>query len=149
MTYNLGRGEFMTIWWFVAFIILLLIEIGTVNLVSIWFAIGAIVSMICSVFVESAIIQLLVFFVVSLISLAVTKPLIKKFKVLEFIPTNLDRVIGKVGTVTKEITKDNYGEVKVFGNVWTAASDKKISVGTKVKVLAIEGVKLIVKVEEE
>lgn len=139
----------MTIWWFGAFVILLLMEIGTVNLVSVWFAIGAIVAMICSVFIESVVIQLLVFIVVSLIALAVTKPLIKKFKVMEFVPTNLDRVIGKVGTVTKEITKDNYGEVKVFGNAWTAASDKKISVGTKVKVLAIEGVKLIVKVEEE
>lgn len=139
----------MAIWWFGAFIILLIIEIGTVNLVSVWFAIGAIVSMICSLFIDSLIIQLLVFIIVSLIALAITKPLIKKFKVMEIVPTNIDRVIGKIGTVTKEITKDSYGEVKVFGNVWTASSNKKISVGTKVKVLAIEGVKLIVKVEEE
>lgn len=139
----------MAIWWFLAFVFLLIIEIGTVNLVSIWFAIGAIVSMICSLFVESFIIQMVVFIVVSLIALAITKPVIKKFKVREVIPTNFDRVIGKPATVTKEISSDSYGEVKVFGNVWTAASDENISVGTKVKVLAIEGVKLIVKAEEE
>ncbi len=139
----------MAIWWFVAFIILLVIELETVNLVSVWFAIGAIVSMICSLFVESFIIQLVVFIVVSLVALAITKPIMKKIKVREVIPTNIDRVIGKTATVTKEITKDNYGEAKVFGNVWTAASNKKIPVGTKVKVVAIEGVKLIVKVEEE
>lgn len=139
----------MAIWWFMTFIILIVIEIVTVDLVSVWFAIGAVVSMISSVFVDSVLVQLIIFVLVSLIALAITKPLVKKFKTNEFVPTNLDRVIGKIGTVTKSISKDSYGEVKVYGNVWTAASKENIAVGTKVKVLAIEGVKLIVKTEEE
>ena len=144
LTYNLGRGEFMAIYWFVTFIILLIIEIVTINLVSIWFAIGAIASMINSIFI-----QLIVFIIVSLISLLITKPIIKKIKSKEIIPTNLDRVIGKSAIVTKEIKKDKYGEVKVLGSIWTACSDADIDLGEKVKVLSIEGVKLIVKIEEE
>ena len=60
--------------------------------------------------------------------------------------TNLDRVIGMEAIVTVEIKKNNPGEVKVDGKKWTAISNKKIKVGTTVKVLEIEGVKL--KVEE-
>lgn len=149
LTYNLGRGEFMAIYWFVTFIILLIIEIVTINLVSIWFAIGAIASMITSFFTNSIFIQLIVFIIVSLISLLITKPIIKKIKSKEIIPTNLDRVIGKSAIVTKEIKKDKYGEVKVLGSIWTACSDADIDLGEKVKVLSIEGVKLIVKLEEE
>ena len=48
--------------------------------------------------------------------------------------------------VTKEISKNNPGEVKVDGKYWTAMSDKKIKVDSTVKVLEIDGVKL--KVEE-
>ena len=75
--------------------------------------------------------------------------MIKKFKGFQVTPTNSDRVIGKTGEVIKKITKDSYGEVKIFGNVWTACSDSDIEVGTKIKVLDIEGVKLIVKKEED
>lgn len=139
----------MAIKWFIAFIVLLVIELVTINLVSIWFAIGAIASMLTSFFTDSIVIQLIVFIIISLISLAITKPLMKKVKAKEVIPTNLDRVIGKSAIVTKKITKDKYGEVKVLGNIWTACSDATIDVSQKVKVLAIDGVKLIVKVEEE
>ncbi len=135
--------------WFVAFLILLFIEIITVNLVTIWFAIGALAAMISSFVTDSIVIQVIVFLIVSIVALLITKPLIKKFKGFQVTPTNSDRVIGKIGEVTKEISKNNYGEVKVFGNIWTACADEKISVGTKVKVLDIEGVKLIVKKEED
>ena len=139
----------MTIIWFIAFIILLLIELATVNLVTIWFAIGAVAGLITTMFTDSFLIQLIVFIVVSLVALLLTKPLIKKFKGFNVIPTNSDRVIGKVGEVTKEIKADKYGEVKVYGNIWTASSKEEIEVGEKVKVLAIDGVKLIVEKEEE
>jgi len=139
----------MSIFWFSAFIFLLIVELITINLVSIWFAIGAIAAFGSSFVFDSIIIQTVVFIVVSIISLLVTKPLIKKFKLSETVPTNLDRVIGREAIVTKEITKDYYGEVKVLGTVWTACCEKKVEVGTKVKVLAIDGVKLIVRKEEE
>ena len=139
----------MAIWWFLAFLFLLIIELATVNLVTIWFAIGSIAAIIATFFTDSLMIQSIVFIVVSAIVLAITKPLIKAFKGFETVPTNLDRVIGKSGEVTKKIEKNKYGEVKVFGNVWTATSKKPIDVGEKVKVLEIDGVKLIVEKEEE
>ncbi len=139
----------MALMWFVAFIILLFIELITVNLVTIWFAIGAIASMITSLITDSIVIQVVVFIVVSVVSLIATKPIMKKFKGFEVTPTNSDRVIGKIGDVIKDIKKNEYGEVKVFGNVWTASSDEEIPAGSKVKIVSIDGVKLIVKKEED
>ena len=139
----------MVIGWFIAFVILLIIELVTVNLVTIWFAIGAVAAIITTIFTDSILIQSIVFVVVSVIALLITKPLIKKFKKFEVEPTNSDRVIGKVGDVTKKIEKNKYGEVKVYGNTWTASSKEVIEVGERVKVLSIDGVKLIVEKEEK
>ena len=135
--------------WFIAFIILLVIELMTVNLVTIWFAFGSIAALITCFFTDSVVIQSIVFLIVSVIALLITKPLIKKFKGFDVTPTNSDRVIGKIGEVTKKIEKNQYGEVKIFGNIWTARSDEELSVGERVKVLGIEGVKLIVEKEEK
>ena len=139
----------MVIGWFIAFVILLVIELATVNLVTIWFAIGAVAAIITTLFTDSILIQSIVFVVVSVIALLITKPLIKKFKKFEVEPTNSDRVIGKVGDVTKKIEKNKYGEVKVYGNTWTASSKDVIEVGERVKVSSIDGVKLIVEKEEK
>ena len=139
----------MVIGWFIAFVILLVIELVTVNLVTIWFAIGAVAAIITTIFTDSVLIQSIVFVVVSVIALLITKPLIKKFKRFEVEPTNSDRVIGKVGEVTKKIGKNKYGEVKVYGNTWTASSKQVINVGERVKVLAIDGVKLVVEKEKK
>jgi membrane protein implicated in regulation of membrane protease activity len=139
----------MVIGWFIAFVILLVIELATVNLVTIWFAIGAVAAIITTVFTDSILIQSIVFVVVSVIALLITKPLIKKFKKFEVEPTNSDRVIGKVGDVVKKIEKNKYGEVKVYGNTWTASSKDVIEVGERVKVLSIDGVKLVVEKEKK
>ncbi len=137
----------MTYTWFIAFIVLLVLELVTVNLVSIWFAIGSVCAFITTFFTDSIIIQVGVFIIVSIIALILTKPIVKKFKANEVIPTNLDRVIGKRAEVIKKITEDEYGEVKVMGSVWTACSNETLEVGQKVKVKKIDGVKLIVSKE--
>ena len=139
----------MSLIWVIAFLGLLLVEFLTVGLVSLWFAVGALGALITSFITESVLIQTIVFVIVSVITLIVTKPLMKKFKVTNFEPTNSDRVIGKVVEVTKEIKSNEYGEVVVFGTVWLAASDKNHKVGSKVVVQKIEGNKLIVKEEGE
>lgn len=139
----------MVLGWFIAFVILLLIELVTVNLVTIWFAIGAVAAIITTIFTDSILIQAIVFVVVSVISLLITKPLFKKFKLFEITPTNSDRVIGKIGEVTQKIGRNKYGEVKVYGNTWTASSKQVINVGERVKVLSIDGVKLVVEKEKK
>ena len=135
--------------WFITFLVLLFIEFVTIDLVTIWFAIGALAAMGTSFLTDSIVIQVVVFIVVSVITLLITRPLVKKFKGFDITPTNSDRVIGKIGEVTKKIEKNKYGEVKVFGNTWTASSEKELNIGTKVKVLRIDGVKLVVEKEED
>ena len=136
--------------WFMLFVLLLFIELITINLVTIWFVLGALLAIITTFITDNITIQIIVFIVSSVISLIITKPFINKIRRRKITPTNLDRVIGKSGLVTKEITKDTYGEIKVEGNIWTATSKEKIEKGSKAKVLKIEGVKLIVeKIKEE
>ena len=136
----------MTLFWLVLFVILALFELATVNLVSIWFSLGALITTFVSLVTDNLMIHLAVFTISSILLLLLTKPFVKKMKKRDVIPTNLDRVVGKVGVVTEKIEKDGIGEVKVLGKKWSAYSDKEVEENSKVKVLSINGVKL--KVEE-
>lgn len=136
----------MTLFWLVLFVVLALFELATVNLVSIWFSLGALITTFVSLATDNVMVHLAVFTLSSILLLLLTKPFVKKLKKRDVIPTNLDRVIGKVGVVTETIEKDDIGEVKVLGKKWSAYSDKEIKENSKVKVLSINGVKL--KVEE-
>lgn len=135
--------------WLILFVILLVIELFTVSLVSIWFAVGALAAGLVSYFMDNMMIQIAVFIIVSAISLLLTNKFVEKLRNGKIVPTNLDRVIGKIGLVTEEITKLEPGEVKVDGKRWSAISTKKIKVGRKVEILSIDGVKLHVKEIEE
>lgn len=138
----------MAFCWLTVFIVLLLLEICTVNLVSIWFAIGAFVSFFVAFFTDNVIIQMIVFILISVLTLFVTKPFVKKVKSKK-IMTNLDRVIGMEAIVTEDISKLHVGEVKVDGKRWSAKSNENISKGEIVEVKKIDGVKLIVKKKED
>lgn len=139
----------MTEAWLIFFIILVIIELITVNLVTIWFAFGALVTSLVSLYTTDTVILLAVFTLVSLLLLLITKPVVKKLKVKKVVATNLDQVIGKTGIVSVPIEKDKIGEVKVLGKTWSAYSDKEISKDKKVKILSISGVKLKVEEKEE
>ena len=136
----------MTLFWLVLFVVLALFELVTVNLVSIWFSLGALITTFVSLITDNLMIHLAVFTISSILLLLLTKPFVKKMKKKEGVPTNLDMVIGKTGVVTEKIEKDEIGEVKVLGKKWSAYSDKEVKENSKVKVLSINGVKL--KVEE-
>ncbi len=140
----------MTLIWFGLALALIVIELITVNLVTIWFAIGAILALITASITDNVVLQLIVFIVTSIISLLLTKSFVQKIKKRGIEPTNLDRVVGKTGIVTKEISKNAYGEVKVEGSIWTAKSNQTIKEKSQVKVLKIDGVRLLVEeVKEE
>ena len=117
----------MTIFWFILFIVMLVVEFLTAGLVSIWFAFGALCTMLIAYLTDILVIQIASFIIISILTLILKKPLIKKFKVFDVQPTNSDRVIGKIADVTKDITPNNFGEVKIFGNYWTAISEEKIN----------------------
>ena len=137
------------IFWLVLVIVLAIIEIATVNLLSIWFLISGIVAMILSFFVDNSAITSTVFAVLGIILLFTTRPILKKILPTQKARTNIDRVIGMTGVVTAEIKKNQIGEVKVDGKTWSAISDKKIAVGENVIIDAIDGVKLVVRKEDK
>lgn len=138
----------MTVVWLVAMIILLIIEGVVPGLVSIWFALGALAALISALFGAPIWLQVVWFFLVSIISLALTRPLAKKYVNSRVQPTNADAVIGKDCIVVEDI--DNIlgvGAVVVGGKTWSARSvdeNVKPKKGEMVKALRIDGVKLIV-----
>lgn len=140
----------MSLTWMLVFIFLILLEFFTVNLVSIWFALGSLAAFIISFWVNNITYQVALFVLVSFISLLLTRRVVDKIRGGKIVPTNLDRVIGQIGLVTEEINKLEPGEVKVDGKRWSAISSHKIKAGSKVEILSIDGVKLNVKeVKEE
>lgn len=134
--------------WFAIVVILGLLEVLTTNLVSIWFVISGIITMIISLFIDNICIQIIVFVVVGIILMPISRKLYKKIKVVNE-RTNIDRIVGMKGIVTMDITKDNIGEVKVDGKRWSAYSDTDISKGEIVKVLSINSVKIKVEKWED
>ena len=137
----------MTIFWLILAIAMAVLEGVTVQLVSIWFAIGSLAACITSLVTDNIIIQVSVFIVATAIALAVTRPLVKKIKSKQAPATNSDRYIGKTAVVISAIDNEKaQGMVKVDNQKWTArsASGEPIEEGSSVKVIAIEGVKLIV-----
>lgn len=142
------EGLGLPLLWIAIAVIAAILEGCTVQLVSIWFAVGAVASAITAAFTDNLIIQLIVFIVVSAICVAVTRPLAKRFKERNGdVATNCDRYIGKVAEVIVDVNNlEGVGQVKVEGSVWSAKStaDDILPVGTKVKVDDIQGVKMLV-----
>ena len=140
--------------WIAVFIILVLIELVTAELTTIWFAGGAFIAFILSLFsVISVWIQLAVFIVVSVVLLIFTRPALIRLMEKYNLKTNVETIPGKTAIVTEEIDNlKSAGTVEIEGLSWTARSEKDgevISVGSKVEVLRVEGVKVIVKIKEE
>ena len=127
-------------------------EAVTVGLTCVWFAIGALGGLVTTLLGGGIGAQISVFLVLSGLSLALVRPLAKKFLVPSYSATNADRVIGKTAVVTMEIDNlKGQGQVSIAGQSWTARSEDGcvIPVGKTVKVLRIEGVKVFVAQPEE
>ena len=136
------------IFWFVLIVAFTVIEAATMNVTSIWFVVGSLAGLLCALFGGSVVWQIVLFVVASGLTLAIARPLMKKYLDVAKTPTNADRVFDMVGTVTEEINNAlSTGAVTVGGRVWTARSlsGEVLKVGTYVRPQSIEGVKLIVK----
>lgn len=134
--------------WLIVAIILSIIELGTISLVSVWFIASALISLLLALLCFSFYIQLINFVILGIILLIFTrKPLLKYLNKTKQ-KTNADRILDMTGLVTEDIDIDQPGEVKVDGKRWTAIAKEKIVKGKKVKILNIEGVKLLVEEEK-
>ena len=121
-------------------------EMFTAGLTLIWFSFGALATMFLTTYVESIPMQVLIFGVSSSIMLFIaTKVIVKKDE--NYVSnTNIDALIGKYAIVEKDVSNVVYGIVNLEGEKWTAVSEKEETYkkGEKVKVVRIDGVKLVV-----
>ena len=135
------------LYWLLAVGVLLVLEMLTLGLTTIWFAGGAFVAFLASLCHASVPVQIICFLVVSIILLVFTRPIAEKYFNKNREKTNVDSLIGKEGIVKQEINNlEAQGVVKLSGMEWSArsADDSKIAAGEKVLVQSIDGVKLIV-----
>ena len=135
--------------WLAAVVVLLVIEIATLGLTTIWFAGGALIAGIAAVAGAGRVIQFVLFLIVSLILLIFTRPIAMRYLNTNRTRTNAESLIGKEAVVTQTIENlKNQGQVIVGGIEWTARTDDNgnvIEKDTVVEIERIEGVKLIVK----
>ena len=141
----------MWIIWLAVFVISIVIETATAELVSIFFCAGSLVALIVS-FIPGVSwwVEVVLFVVISGASLLGLRPLMKKFLNKEKRATNVDDMIGRRGVMLKRCDEFHPGEIKINGVVWTAINlvdVEPIEADEKVVIVGIDGNKLIVKKE--
>lgn len=138
----------MTLVWLGVLVFMVVVEIVTMGLTTIWFAGGSLVATIAAACNAPLWLQITLFLVVSIILLLFTRPLAVRYFNKDRFRTNVEGMIGKQGVVTSEIDNiEGIGEVRIGGMEWTArtvADGMKLQTGTVVIVRAVDGVKVIV-----
>ncbi len=128
------------------------VEMATPSaLVSIWFAVGAVVSALLANTINNDVIEILIFVVVSGISFVVFRPLIMKYVKVKVENTNADRLIGYRGRLSEAITKEKWGALEISGLRYSVSSKNQevIDENQWVEVVALKGARLIVEKTNE
>lgn len=133
--------------WAALVVVFAIVEAATAGLTSIWFAAGSIVALLSTFCGAPIWLQFVLFIIVSIATLILTRPLALKYVNNKTKATNADRTLGQSATVTQRI--DNVagtGMVSVGGRIWTARSADGVIIeeGARTVVHSIEGVKVIV-----
>lgn len=139
------------IFWLVLFVVLLVIEIATMGLTTVWFAGGALVAFLAAYLHLGVVLQIIFFLVVSILLLVLTRPIAVKHFNKEREKTNADSLIGQKAVVKEPInTVQAVGRVVVNGMEWSAKTEgyDVVEAGEVVLIRGIQGVKLIVEKEE-
>ena len=113
----------MSLFWLIAMVLFGVLEAVTVGLTSIWFAVGALAALIAASFEAAVLVQIVIFLVVSFLTLLLVRPLAQRYINDRKEATNADRVIGQEAVVIQTINNlKGEGQVSVSGAVWTASS---------------------------
>ncbi len=143
----------ITIVWLVLLVILIVIELITMGLTTIWFAGGALAAALVSIPGTPVVLQVIVFLIVSLVLLFFTRPVAVKYFNKDRVRTNIESMIGRQAIVVSEINNvEGIGQVNTGGMEWSARSSYHnivLPVGAVVTVLGVDGVKLIVEERKE
>lgn len=137
-----------TIFWLVALVLFIVIEIATMGLTTIWFAGGAFLAVIAAALGLPLVVQIVLFFIVSFILIYFTRPMAVNYFNKDRVKTNAESLVGKQAIVISVIDNlQGIGQVTVGGMEWSARSAEdgtQFPVGSVVNIVAISGVKLIV-----
>lgn len=143
----------MTVFWLVVLVLLVIIELLTMGLTTVWFAGGALAATITALLHAPLGLQVIVFLVVSALLLFFTRPLAVKYFNKDRVRTNAESLVGRQAIVISEIDNlQGIGQVNVGGMEWSAMTRMdgvRVPVGTVTTVLAINGVKLVVEERKE
>lgn len=146
----------MLMWqfWLIVAGIFFIGEIFTAGFLIFWVGVGALLAMVSAFFTDNIIIQTTIFVISSGLLLFLTRPFVNKYvdKDQDDVVTNAKSIIGRKAVVTEDIDPlKSVGLVKVGEEVWSAISGTQelIPAGTKVEILDIDGVKVVVKPDEE
>ena len=130
--------------WLALMIVFVILEASTVQLICIWFAAGSLAAMVVSLLGAAVWLQVLVFFVVSIVLFASLWPVARKKFNPKRIATNADALVGKVCRVTEAIDPLEGGRVKVGDVTWSALCETAVPVGAQVKIRKVQGAKVFV-----
>ncbi len=137
--------------WLAITVVLSVIEIFTMGLVTIWFAAGAAVAFLLSLFDAPLFLQVGAFLVVSVVVLVLVRPIAASHFNNRLKKTNIDAIIGRKLVAKTDIDNlHGMGKVDMDGSTWIAASSGDnigIKAGEEVKVVEVRGAKLIVERE--
>lgn len=143
----------MTVIWLVILVALVVIELLTMGLTTIWFAGGALVATVASLFGAPLAVQVILFLAASGLLLYFTRPLAVKYFNKDRVRTNAESLVGRQAIVISEIDNlQGIGQVNVGGMEWSARTridGIRLPVGTVTTILGINGVKLIVEERKE
>ncbi|MGN0384361.1 MAG: NfeD family protein [Lachnospiraceae bacterium] len=139
--------------WLLLLIVMIVTELITMGLTTIWFAGGSIIAIILAVLHVPVAIQIAAFLVVSIVLLIFTRPIAVKYFNHDRLKTNVESMIGRQAVVISEIDNLNgIGQIQVNGQEWSARTvedGQVIPVGEVVVVKAVSGVKLIVELKNK
>ncbi len=138
--------------WLIILVLLVIIEIFTLGLTTIWFAGGALVAIVVAALGGPVWLQVLVALIVSTVLLFFTRPVAMKYFNRDREKTNAESLVGRQAIVLSEINNlQGTGQVTINGMEWTArtiSDGQTIKSGEVVVIRGIHGVKLLVEREE-
>ena len=138
--------------WLIILVVVVVIEIFTLGLTTIWFAGGALVAIAVAALGGPVWLQVLTAVIVSAVLLFFTRPVAVKYFNRDRERTNAESLVGRQAIVTGEINNlQGIGQVAVNGMEWTARTitdGQVIKTGEVVAIRGINGVKLLVEREE-
>ncbi len=141
--------NFWAIFWLIAAIGLFVAEAMTVQFVSIWAALAALVVIFPAYLGVDFDIQLLAFAILTVIFIAISRPFVKKLqKNKPQVNTNARRIVGSIGMITEEVDNiKSVGRVTVSGVSWACQSydNSILPASTQIEVLDVHGTKLLVR----